>query len=132
MRRQPSFTRAGRLEHLMLDEVERLLNYEVRSPLAQQVKVTGGKLSPDLSHLRVQFMLLQGGEPGPAYTELWERVAPFVSRTLQETLQLRGRPHIAFHFDRDAVRMERVRELLALDKPPEPPSQLGDDTTADR
>ncbi len=116
MRRQPSFTRAGRMEHLMLDEVERLLNYEIRSQLAQQIKVTGGRLSADLGHLRVQFVLQQGGEPGKAYQELFERVGPFLSRTLQETLQLRGRPQVAFHFDRDAIQMERIRVLLSAEK----------------
>ena len=120
MRRQPSFTRAGRVEHLMLGEVERLLAYEVRNPLAQQIKITGGRLSPDLGHLRVQYILHEGGEPFPALEKMLTQTAPFVSRTVQESLQLRGRPQVVFHFDRDSVQLERVRALLAAKTPAAP------------
>jgi ribosome-binding factor A len=127
MRRQPTFTRADRLEHLLIDEVERLLAYEVRSPLAQLVKVTGGRLSPDLGHLRIQFVLHDGTEPGPPLQEMLLRSAPFIGRMLSESFQLRVRPQVAFHFDREAMRMTRVQQLLDEDKakhppPPEEPS----------
>lgn len=112
MRRKATFTRADRVEHLLIDEVERLLAYEVRDPAAQNVKVTGGHLSPDLGHLRVQYILHTGGEPSPAVTEMLERTAPFLARTVQEILQLRVRPQVAFHFDRDSLQLERVREIL--------------------
>lgn len=116
MRRQPSFTRADRLEHLLLDEVERLLSYEVRSPLAQQVKVVGGHLSADLGHLRVNYVLIDGGEPKPALDEVLLRAEPFLARTLQESMQLRGKPKIAFHYDRDAEKARRVEELLKQER----------------
>ncbi len=124
MRRQPSFTRADRLEHLLVDEVERLLSYEVRSPLAQLVKVTGGRLSPDLGHLRINFITTDESEPSANLLEVLERSAAFVGRTLQESFQLRGRPTIAYHYDRDAVRARRVEQLLQEDKRlhPQPPS----------
>lgn len=116
MRRQPSFTRAERLRHLMADEVERLLAYEVRSPLALQIKVVHAHLSPDLGHLRVNYVLHAGTEPTPAIYAMLELAASFVSRTVAETLQLRKKPTIAFHFDRDAMRMVRVESLLREDK----------------
>jgi len=118
MRRPPSFTRASRVEHLMIGEVERLLAYEVRDPLAHQVKVTGGRLSPDLGHLRVGYLLAEGGEPFPALVAMFERIAPFVARTLQDELSLRARPQVVFHFDKDAGRIERVRELLKAQAAP--------------
>lgn len=116
MRRQPTFTRADRLEHLLLDEVERLLAYEVRSPLAQQVKVVGGHLSADLGHLRVNFVMLEGGEPPAALNEVLARAEPFVARTLQESMQLRAKPKIAFHYDRDAEKARRVEQLLKAER----------------
>lgn len=123
MRRQPSFTRADRLEHLLIDEVERLLSYEVRSPLAQLVKVTGGRLSPDLGHLRINYILNDDAEPSASLLEVLDRSAAFVGRTLQESFQLRARPTIAYHFDRDTLRARRVEQLLQQDKllhPPQP------------
>lgn len=121
MRRQPSFTRADRLEHLLLDEVERLLSYEVRSPLAQQVKVVGGHLSPDLGFLRVNFVMIEGGEPPAALQEVLVRAEPFVARTLQESMQLRAKPKIAFHYDRDAEKARRVEQLLKEERLKHPP-----------
>jgi len=116
MRRQPSFTRADRLEHLMADEVERLLSYEVRSPLAQQIKVVMVRLSPDLGHLRVQYVLHSGEEPGKAMLEMLELAKVFLSRALTEALLLRKKPTLVFHFDRDAMRLHRVEALLAADR----------------
>lgn len=116
MRRQPTFSRADRLEHLLVDEVERLLSYEVRNPLAQKVRVMGGHLSPDLGHLRISYVLHEGDEPGPALLEVLARSAAFVGRTLQESFQLRARPTVVYHFDRDAQRARRVQELLDQDK----------------
>jgi ribosome-binding factor A len=116
MRRQPTFTRAERLEHLLIDEVERLLSYEVRSPLAQLVKVTGGHLSPDLGHLRINYILNDETEPSANLLEVLDRSAAFVGRTLQEGMQLRSRPTIVYHYDRDTLRARRVEQLLQQDK----------------
>lgn len=112
MRRQPSFTRADRLEHLMTDEVERLLAYEVRSPLARLVKVVHAHLSPDLGHLRVNYVMLDGTEARAEVQAVLEQAGTFVGRTVAESMQLRKRPQVAFHFDRDAMRSQRVEELL--------------------
>lgn len=117
MRRQQSFTRADRLEQLMIEEVERLLSYEVRSPLAQQVKVTGGRLSPDLGHFRVLYVLHTGEAPFEALTEVLERSTTFLGRTLKDSLQLRIRPTVVFQYDSDSVQLERVRAALAASKP---------------
>lgn len=116
MRRQPSFTRADRLETLMLDEVERLLSYEVRSPLALQVKVVTGRLSPDLGHLRVNYILREGDgtqEPSKALVDVLERAQSFIGRTLVEALDLRSKPHVVFVFDKDAQRAQRIEQILA-------------------
>lgn len=117
MRRQQSFTRADRLEQLMLEEIERLLSYEVRSPLAQLVKVTGGRLSPDLGHFRVLYVLHNGETPGKELVDVLERATTFLSRTLKDSLQLRARPTVVFQYDTDSVQLERVRAALAASKP---------------
>lgn len=118
MRRQPTFTRAQRLEHLMADEVERLVSYEVRSPLAQHVKIVAVHLSGDLGHLRVNYVLHDGGETTEAIQGVLDQAAGFIGRTLRETLQLKKRTDIAFHFDRDAMRAHRVAQILAEDTRP--------------
>ena len=123
MRRQPSFTRADRLETLMLDEVERLLSYEVRSPLALTVKVVVGRLSPDLGHLRVMYILRDGdgtAEPGKPLLDVLEKAQSFIGRTLVEALDLRSKPHVVFVFDKDAQRAQRVEAILAAERAKRP------------
>lgn len=116
MRRQPTFTRADRLEHLMLDEVDRLLNYEIRSPLARLCKVVHVKLSGDLGHLRVSYVLHAGGEPGKEIQEVLDSASTYVGRTLVESLQLRKRPTVVFSFDRDAMHALRVQDILRAEQ----------------
>ncbi len=100
----------------MTDEVERLLAYEVRKPMARQIKVVHAHLSPDLGHLRVQYVMVNGEEATDVITEFLQLTAGFVARALTESLQLRKKPQVAFHFDRDAMRSHRVEELLAEEK----------------
>lgn len=116
MRRQPSFTRADRLEALMLDEVERLLSYEVRSPLALTIKVVTGRLAPDLGHLRVNYIIRDGDgtqEPSKALLDVLERAQSFIGRTLVDAMDLRSKPHVVFVFDKDAQRAQRIEQILA-------------------
>ncbi len=119
MRRQPSFTRADRLETLMLDEVERLLSYEVRSPLALTVKVVTGRLAPDLGHLRVNYVLRDTdgtAEPSKALLDVLERAQSFIGRTLVDALDLRTKPHVVFVFDKDAQGAQRIEKILAEER----------------
>ncbi len=116
MRRQPSFTRADRLEHLMLTEVEALLAYEVRNHIARLVKPVMAKLSPDLGHLRVNYVMLDGSEAGAAVEAAMDGSAGFVARALTESLQLRKKPQVVFAFDRDAMLAQRAQALLAAER----------------
>jgi ribosome-binding factor A len=116
-RPRPSrFTRADRVQHLMADEVERLLAFEARNPLCRQVKVVHAYLAPDLGFLRVHYVLQQGGDLDERVQEALEHAAPWVARTLRETLQVRKAVEVAFKFDKDAMRLQRVDQLLADDR----------------
>ena len=140
MRRQPTFTRADRLETLMLDEVERLLSYEVRSPLAQTIKVVAGRLAPDLGHLRVMYIVRDAGghanplttvEPSKALLEVLEKAQSFIGRTLVEALDLRAKPHVVFVFDKDAQRAQRVEQILAAERARLAAATVDPDATTD-
>ncbi len=107
----------------MLDEVERLLSYEVRSPLALTVKVVAGRLAPDLGHLRVNYIVRDTdgtAEPSKALLDVLERAQSFIGRTLVEALDLRTKPHVVFVFDKDAQRAQRVEQILAEERAKRP------------
>ncbi len=119
----------------MLDEVERLLSYEVRSPLALTVKVVAGRLAPDLGHLRVNYILRDSdgsAEPSKALLEVLEKAQSFIGRTLVEAMDLRSKPHVVFVFDKDAQRAQRIEQILAEDraKRPATPEEPSEDVPA--
>ena len=121
MRRQPQFTRAERLQHLMLDEVTRIVGGELRSPIATHVLVTAVRLAGDLAHLRVRYVLEGSEEPSAKAAEVLERSAAFVARSLARGLQLRRVPKVVFTFDDEYIRLRRIRDLLAKDRPADDP-----------
>lgn len=120
----------------MRDEVTRIIEFELSSPLARHVYVTGTKLSGDMGHLRVRFVMKQragdmmepgaqepiavlttgsgDGSPEKAQAML-DRSAGYVARVLCDVLQLRKAPKIVFSYDKEYERMKRVKDLLAAD-----------------
>ena len=131
MRRRPTFTRADRISSLMQDEVKRIIEFELTSPLARHIQVTDTKLAADMGHLRIRFVMKerpltptgevepitedeQGDEHGSAEKAqlMLDRSAGYVARVLCEVLQLRKAPKIVFSYDREYAQMKRVREIL--------------------
>lgn len=111
MRRRRPYTRADRIGGLMHEEVERIVQYELRDPLARHVHVTGARLSGDLGHLKVTWVLRDGGQSERA-EQVLEKAAPYIGRVLRDTYQMRKTPKVVFHFDAEHARLCRVRELL--------------------
>jgi ribosome-binding factor A len=116
MRRRPSFTRADRLGALMRDEVERIVDYEVHAAIVRHVQVTESVLSGDLGHLRVRYVMKASDEPSAKAQDALERAAGFVARTLTDSLQLHRTPKVVFSFDREFVRMRRMKAALDADR----------------
>ncbi len=121
MRRRPQFSRADRIGHLMHEQVTRIVSAEIRAPLARHVQVTATKLSPDLGHLRVHYVMHDCDEPNQRAQEMLERAAGFVASALRHSLGLKRRPTVVFRFDREYVRMRRVKDMLSKDPVPGEP-----------
>ena len=115
MRRQKQFNRADRIGLLMREEVERIVSYEVRSPLVNTVKVTRSELSGDLGHFKVYYAIGETTADHEEIQSVLERAAGFVARTLRDTLQLKRNPKVRFYFDHAYTRMERIDQLLTDD-----------------
>lgn len=115
MKRRRPFTRAERIGGLMREEVGRIIAYELRSGLARYVEVTGTRLSGDLGHLKVSWVLRDGGDANPAQMML-EKAASYVGRVLRDTFQMRKTPKVVFYFDKEHERLRNVRKLLDDDR----------------
>ncbi len=132
MRRRPTFTRADRISSLMQDEVKRIIEFELTSPLARHIQVTDTKLAADMGHLRIRFVMKERpptltGEVEPSCDDdqstdehgsaeraqlMLDHAAGYVARVLCDVLQLRKAPKIVFSYDREYAQMKRVREIL--------------------
>ena len=119
MRRRPQFSRADRIGHLMHEEVLRIVSSEIRAPLALHVHVTATKLSADLGHLRVHYVMDNNDDPNERAQEMLERAAGFMAGALRQSLGLKRRPKVVFRFDREYTRMRRVNDMLGNEKPSE-------------
>lgn len=102
-------------------ELERLLNellqFEVKDPRLQDVRVTQVEVSGDLGVARVFYSLLDpDADPEPARLAL-ERASAFMRSRVGKAVRLRRVPELRFDMDRSA------REGLRI-------SRLIDDTTA--
>lgn len=126
----------------MKDEVKRIIEFELSSPLARHVYITNTKLSGDMGHLRIRFVMhdwqegtasqrdftATGGfdaEPATINHDhgtadkaqvMLDRSAGYVARVLCDVLQLRKAPKIVFSYDKEYAQMKRVRELLDEDR----------------
>lgn len=101
----------------MRDEVSRVVQYELRSPLARHVEVTSTRLSGDLGHLKVHWIIGETARRDAAQTVL-DKAASYVGRVLRETFQMRKTPKVVFHYDEEQQRLQRVKALLDQDLRP--------------
>lgn len=127
-RRKGTFNRVERVSSLMRDEVERVIAFELSSPLARHVQVTGTKLAADMGHLRIRFVMRpeedeQEVPSVPTDDELeraqnmLDRASGYVARVLTDVLQLRKTPKVVFSFDREYERLRRVQRVLEHELP---------------
>ena len=115
MRRRRPYTRAERIGGLMKDEVERIVQYELRSKLARHVEITSARLSGDLGHLKVQWVM-RDGQPSEGAAEMLDKAASYVGRVLRDTYQMRKTPKVVFHYDAEHQRLKRVAAILQADR----------------
>ncbi|HAN32549.1 MAG TPA: hypothetical protein DCQ06_13215 [Myxococcales bacterium] len=125
-RRRGRFNRVDRVGALMRDEVERVITFELSSPLARHVQVTDTKLAADMGHLRIRYVMRPAElvEEVPATPteqsveraqQMLDHASGYVARVLTNVLQLRKTPKVVFSFDKDYEQLRRVQQVLAAE-----------------
>jgi ribosome-binding factor A len=103
--------------HRVAEQVQRtladLLRREVRDPRLKPVTVTHVKMSPDLSHAWVHFLLLTGDSHDPLQQEILDEAAGYLRGPLGRALRLRIAPHIHFQPDEELERGNRLDDLIS-------------------
>ena len=93
--------------------MSQLLLREVRDPRLKPLTVTHVKVSPDLTHVWVNYTLLAGDSHDPLQREILDEAATYLRGPLGRALRLRLAPHLHFAPDEELERGNRLDELIA-------------------
>ena len=103
--------RTRRLDHLLTEEISRILAREVQDPRIGFVTITGVKVTPDLRHATVWASIIGDERERRTTLRALESAMPYVRRQLGE-LRLKRIPDLHVREDDSAERGTRVMELL--------------------
>ena len=103
--------RPQKVADLIQRELSDLLRREVRDPHVGMVTLTSVDVSPDLSHAKVFFTLLNTEKKDDTARAL-RRAAGFLRSQLASRLTIRVAPSLTFEFDASIDRGVRISKLI--------------------
>ena len=103
--------RPQRLGDLIQREVAELIRLEVRDPRVGMITITSVDVSPDLSHAKVFFTVLQKEHLEDASAGL-RRAAGFLRSQLAKRIKLYTTPELRFAYDESVERGDRLSRLI--------------------
>ena len=109
--------RPQKIADLMQREISDLLQREVRDPCVGMVTITSVDVSPDLSHAKVFFTLLDSGKKDET-TKGLQRAASFLRSQLSRRMSMYTTPELRFVYDESVERGDRLSRLIDSVIPP--------------
>ena len=103
--------RPQKLGDLIQRELSELLQREVRDPRVGMLTITGVDVSPDFSHAKVMFTLLDKEKLGDTLAGL-KRSAGFLRSQLARRIKLYTTPELRFEYDESVERGDRLSRLI--------------------
>jgi ribosome-binding factor A len=100
-----------KLGDLIQRELAELIAREVRDPRVGMLTITGVDVSPDISHARVLFTLLDKGRLDDTLAGL-KRSAGFLRSQLARRIKLYTTPELRFEYDESVERGDRLSRLI--------------------
>ena len=110
--------RPERLGDLIQREVSDLIRLELRDPRVGMITITSVDVSPDLSHAKVFFTLLDKQQLADARQGL-KRAAGFLRSQLARRVKMYTTPELRFEYDESVERGDRLSRLIDSVKPRE-------------
>lgn len=109
--------RPKKIADLMQRELSGLLQREVRDPRVGMVTITSVDVSPDLSHAKVFFTILDS-EKKDETTKGLQRAASFLRSQLSRRMSMYTTPELRFVYDESVERGDRLSRLIDSVIPP--------------
>ncbi len=112
--------RPQKVADLIQRELSDLLRRELRDPRVGMVTLTAVDVSPDLSHAKVFFTLLQK-EKIDETAQALQRAAGFLRSQLAHRMKMYTTPELRFAYDESIERGDHLSQLIDSVVPREPP-----------
>jgi ribosome-binding factor A len=103
--------RPQKLGDLIQRELSELLQRELRDPRVGMITITGVDVSPDFSHAKVFFTILEKQRLDDAREGL-RRAAGFLRSQLARRIKLYTTPELRFEYDESVERGDRLSRLI--------------------
>jgi len=103
--------RPQKLGDLIQRELSELLQRELRDPRVGMITLTGVDVSPDFSHAKVFFTVLDKQKLAHA-SEGLKRAAGFLRSQLAKRIKLYTTPQLRFEYDESVERGDRLSRLI--------------------
>ena len=103
--------RPQRLGDLIQREVSDLIRLEVRDPRVGMITITSVDVSPDMSHAKVFFTILEKQKLQDTLDGL-KRSAGFLRSQLARRLKIYTTPELRFEYDESVERGDRLSRLI--------------------
>ena len=108
--------RPQKLGDLIQRELSELLQRELRDPRVGMITLTGVDVSPDFSHAKVFFTVLDAQKLEEARVGL-KRAAGFLRSQLAKRIKMYTTPELRFEYDESVERGDRLSRLIDSVKP---------------
>jgi ribosome-binding factor A len=108
--------RPQKLGDLIQRELSELVQRELRDPRVGMITITSVDVSPDISHAKVFFTVLDKGHL-PEATQGLRRAAGFLRSQLAKRIKLYTTPELRFEYDESVERGDRLSRLIDSVKP---------------
>ena len=108
--------RPQKLGDLIQRELSELVQRELRDPRVGMITITSVDVSPDFSHAKVFFTVLQKDHLQDALAGL-KRAAGFLRSQLAKRIKLYTTPELRFEYDESVERGDRLSRLIDSVKP---------------
>ena len=103
--------RPEKLGDLIQRELSELLQRELRDPRVGMLTITGVDVSPDFSHAKILFTLLEKEKLEDTLVGL-RRSAGFLRSQLARRIKLYTTPELRFEYDESVERGDRLSRLI--------------------
>jgi ribosome-binding factor A len=103
--------RAQKLGDLIQRELAELIRLELRDPRVGMLTLTSVDVSPDLSHAKVFFTILESQKLADTLEGL-KRAAGFLRSQLARRIELYTTPELRFEYDESVERGDRLSRLI--------------------